>query len=138
MAIQFMQKHLQKLPDSIPSLKKFKTLDLQGKAFNWISKYPSYFQFQKDHVLLTKRMIELVHEEQSLKDSLESVFVQRLAKLFMLSLNNCLNAMKINEIKNSLGFPDDYLIQIVAKYPDLFRIRNESGRRSSTVVELMK
>lgn len=83
-------------------------------------------------------MMELVHEEQSLKDSLESVFVPRLAKLLMLSLNNCLNVMKINEIKNSLGFPDDYLIGIVAKYPDLFRIRNESGRRSSMVVELMK
>ncbi|KEH33238.1 ubiquitin carboxyl-terminal hydrolase family protein [Medicago truncatula] len=118
--------------------KKFKTLDLQGKALNWISKYPSCFQFHQDHVLLTKRMMELVHEEQSLKDSLESVFVPRLAKLLMLSLNNCLNVMKINEIKNSLGFPDDYLIGIVAKYPDLFRIRNESGRRSSMVVELMK
>ncbi|KEH33604.1 plant organelle RNA recognition domain protein [Medicago truncatula] len=118
--------------------KKFKTLDLQGKALNWISKYPSCFQFHQDHVLLTKRMMKLVHEEQSLKDSLESVFVLRLAKLLMLSLNNCLNVMKINEIKNSFGLPDDYLIGIVAKYSDLFRIRNESGRRSSMVVELMK
>ncbi|KEH36663.1 plant organelle RNA recognition domain protein [Medicago truncatula] len=82
--------------------------------------------------------MELVHEEQSFKDSLEPVFVQHLAKLLMLSLNNCFSAIKINEIKNSLGFPDDYLIGIVAKYPDLFRIRNESGRRSSMVVELMK
>ncbi|WJX20608.1 hypothetical protein P8452_10145 [Trifolium repens] len=117
--------------------KKFKTLDLQGKALNWISKYPSCFDFHQRRVRLTKRMIELVHEEQSIKDSLEPVFVKRLAKILMLSFNNTLNVLKINEIKNSLGFPDDYLIRIVPKYPDLFRIVNESGRRSSMAIELI-
>jgi hypothetical protein len=82
-------------------------------------------------------MIQLVHEEQFIKDSLEPVFVKRLAKILMLSFNNTLNVLKINEIKNSLGFPDDYLIRIVPKYPDLFRIVNESGRRSSMAIELI-
>lgn len=117
--------------------KKFKTLDLQGKANNWISKYPSCFELHQRNCCLTKRLMNLVHEEESLKDSLEPVFAQRLAKLLMLSFNKTLNVIKINEIKNSLGFPDDYLIRIVPKYPDLFRIVNESGRRSSMAVELL-
>ncbi|KAJ1388439.1 Plant organelle RNA recognition domain [Sesbania bispinosa] len=117
--------------------KKFKTLDLQGKALNWVSKYPCCFEVNERRCRLTKRMMSLVHEEQSLKDSLEPIFVRRLAKLLMLSLNNKLNVLKINELKRSFGFPDDYLIRIVPKYPDLFRIVNESGRRSSMVVELV-
>ncbi|CAI8604355.1 unnamed protein product [Vicia faba] len=117
--------------------KKFKTLDLQGKALNWISKYPSCFQLHQRRIRLTKRMIDLVHQEQTIKDSLDAVFAQRLAKLLMLSVNNTLNVLKINEIKNTLGFPDDYLIRIVPNYPDLFRIVNESGRRSSMAIELI-
>ncbi|KAJ1424994.1 Plant organelle RNA recognition domain [Sesbania bispinosa] len=71
--------------------KKFKTLDLQGKALNWVSKYPA-----------ASRLTSSNHE-----------------------------------LKRNFGFPDDYLIRIVPKYPDLFRIVNESGRRSSMVVELV-
>ncbi|XP_061342025.1 protein WHAT'S THIS FACTOR 1 homolog, chloroplastic [Gastrolobium bilobum] len=117
--------------------KKFKTLDLQGKALNWVSKYPCCFEVHEGLCRLTKRMMNLVHEEQSLKDSQEPVFVRRLAKLLMLSLNKRLNVLKINELKRNFGFPDDYLIRIVPKYPDLFRIVNESGRRSSMEVELV-
>ncbi|CAL5209405.1 unnamed protein product [Lathyrus oleraceus] len=117
--------------------KKFKTLYLQGKALNWISKYPSCFELHQNRIRLTKRMMNLVHQEQTIKDSLDPVFAQRLAKLLMLSFNNTLNVIKINEIKNILGFPDDYLIRIVPRYPDLFRIVNESERRSSMAIELI-
>ncbi|KAI5400215.1 hypothetical protein KIW84_065223 [Lathyrus oleraceus] len=117
--------------------KKFKTLDLQGKSLNWISKYPSCFELHQNRIRLTKRMINLVHQEQTIKDSLDPVFAQRLAKLLMLSFNNTLNVIKINEIKSSLGFPDDYLIRIVPRYPDFFRIVNGSGRRSSMAIELI-
>ncbi|KAE9611346.1 hypothetical protein Lal_00011893 [Lupinus albus] len=121
--------------------KKFRTLDLQGNAHNWVSKYPCCFEVHlrgdERHCCLTKRMMSLVAEEESLKDSLEPVFLRRLVKLLMLSLHKRLNVLKINELKRSLGFPDDYLIRIVAKYPDLFRIVNHSGRRSSMEVELL-
>ncbi|XP_057427537.1 protein WHAT'S THIS FACTOR 1 homolog, chloroplastic [Lotus japonicus] len=117
--------------------KKFKTLDLQGKALNWVSKYPCCFDVHQRRCRLTKRMMSLVDEELSLKDSLEPVFVRRLAKLLMMSFNKRLNVLKINEFKRNFGFPDDYLIRIVPKYPDLFRIVSESGRRSSMEVELL-
>ncbi|KAK7343731.1 hypothetical protein VNO77_12723 [Canavalia gladiata] len=117
--------------------KKFKTLDLQGKALNWLYKYPCCFEVHDHRCRLTKRMMNLVAEEQSLIDSQEPLFVRRLAKLLMLTLRKRLSVLKINEFKRNFGFPDDYIIRIVPKYPNLFRIVNETGRRSSMVVELL-
>ncbi|KAL3504459.1 hypothetical protein ACH5RR_034300, partial [Cinchona calisaya] len=120
--------------------KKFKTLDLQGKALNWLKKYPCCFEvfFDNDeqYCRLTKRMMVLVEEEESLKDVQEPVFAERLVKLLMMSSNQRLNVMKLNELKRNFGFPDDYLLRIVPKYPELFRVVNYTGRRSSMEIEL--
>ncbi|KAL2945439.1 Protein WHAT'S THIS FACTOR 1-like protein [Bienertia sinuspersici] len=91
--------------------KKFKTLDLQGKALNWLNKYPCCFE--------------------------EPVFAERLAKILMMSSNQRLNVVKLDELKRSFGFPDDYLIRIIPKYPEIFRLINYSGRKSSLEVELI-
>lgn len=121
--------------------KKFKTLDLQGRALNWLKKYPCCFEVYLNHdeyyCQLTKRMMVLVEEEESIKDMQEPLHVERLAKLLMMSSNRRLNVVKLNELKRNFGFPDDYLIRIVPKYSDLFRIVNYSGRRSSMDIELV-
>ncbi|XP_040997944.1 protein WHAT'S THIS FACTOR 1 homolog, chloroplastic [Juglans microcarpa x Juglans regia] len=120
--------------------KKFKTLDLQGKALNWLKKYPCcfdvYLEGDEYYCRLTKRMMFLVEEEEAVKDMQEPVFVERLGKLLMMSSNHRLNVVKLNEIKRNFGFPDDYLIRIVPKYSDMFRVVNYSGRRSSMEIEL--
>ncbi|XP_057972029.1 protein WHAT'S THIS FACTOR 1 homolog, chloroplastic [Malania oleifera] len=120
--------------------KKFKNLDLQGSALNWLKKYPCCFEIflqnEENYCRLTKRMMSLVEEEDSVKDAQEPVFVERLAKLLMMSFNRRLNVMKLNELKRNFGFPDDYLIRIIPKYPEMFRIVNFSGRRSSMEIEL--
>ncbi|KAL5560108.1 hypothetical protein UlMin_036319 [Ulmus minor] len=121
--------------------KKFKNLDLQGKALNWIRKYPCCFEVFLQHdeyyCCLTKRMMALVEEEESAKEMQEPVLVQRLAKLLMMSLNHRLNVVKLNELKRNYGLPDDYLISIVPKYSDLFQVVNYSGRKSSMEIELI-
>ncbi|KAJ4844115.1 hypothetical protein Tsubulata_028150 [Turnera subulata] len=125
-------KHLQK---------KFKTLDLQGKALNWVKKYPCCFEVYLEgdeyYCRLTKRVMSLVEEEECVKEMQEPFFAQRLAKLLMMSVNQRLNVVKFNELKRNFGFPDDYLIRIIPKYPDMFRIINHSGRRSSMEIELV-
>ncbi|KAL7143945.1 hypothetical protein ABFS83_08G225500 [Erythranthe nasuta] len=121
--------------------KKFKTLDLKGKALNWIKKYPCCFEVYREQdelfCQLSKRMQCLVEEEEVIKDSQEPVFVERLAKLLMMSKNQRLNVLKINELKRSFGFPDDYLLRIVPKYSDMFRVVSYTGRRSSMEIELI-
>ncbi|XP_021761017.1 protein ROOT PRIMORDIUM DEFECTIVE 1-like [Chenopodium quinoa] len=121
--------------------KKFKTLDLQGKALNWLNKYPCCFEvFRENDELycqLTKRMICLVEEEEAIKEDQEPVFAERLAKILMMSSNQRLNVVKLDELKRNFGFPDDYLIRLVPKYSEMFRLINYSGRKSSMEVELV-
>ncbi|CAM8939484.1 unnamed protein product [Rhodiola kirilowii] len=121
--------------------KKFKTLDLQGKALNWLKKYPCCFEVylvdDKYYCRLTKQMMVLVEEEESVRDMQEPSLVVRLTKLLMLSVHRRMNVVKFNEIKRNFGFSDDYLIRIVPKYPELFRLVNYSGRRSSMEIELV-
>lgn len=120
--------------------KKSKSLDLQGKVLNWLKKYPCCFEVYREDdeyfCRLTKQMKFLVEEEQSVKDSQEPVFVERLAKLLMMSTNQRLNVVKINELRRNFGFPDDYLLRIVPKYSDMFRVVNYGGKRSAMVIEL--
>ncbi|KAL2324625.1 hypothetical protein Fmac_023683 [Flemingia macrophylla] len=118
--------------------KKFKSLDLQGKARNWLSKYPSCFEIHGDRCRLTKRLTSLVAEEHSLLEAQQPFLARRLAKLLMLTLRKRLTLLKINEFKRAFGLPDDYLITIVPRYPDLFRIVDHTGRRSSLAVELLR
>ncbi|XP_058079355.1 protein WHAT'S THIS FACTOR 1 homolog, chloroplastic [Magnolia sinica] len=133
-------------PDQIAPVrfiqKKFKTLDLQGKALNWFKKYPCCFEtYLKDdeyYCKLTKRMMSLVEEEENVKYGMESILVDKLAKLLMMSSNRRLNVIKFNELKRNFGFPDDYLVWILPKYPEMFRIVNRgSGRRSMMEIELV-
>lgn len=132
-------------PDQVASIdylqKKFKSLDLQGKALNWLKKYPCCFEVYRENdeylCRLTKPMKFLVEEEESVKDLQEPVFVERLAKLLMMSKNQRLNVSKVNELKRNFGFPDDYLLRIVPKHTDMFRVVNYTGRRSSMDIELI-
>ncbi|VVB12756.1 unnamed protein product [Arabis nemorensis] len=121
--------------------KKFKTLDLQGKAVNWLNKYPCcfhvYLQDDEYYCRLTKPMMTLVEEEELVKDTQEPVFADRLAKLLMMSVNHRLNLVKLNELKRSFGFTDDYVIRILPKYSHVFRLVNYSGRKSSMEIELL-
>lgn len=123
--------------------KRFKTLDLQGNALNWLRKYPCCFDTFTDadgevFFRLTKRMEALVEEENEIREAEEENMSRRLAKLLMMSRHRRLNVVKLNELKRSLGFGDDYVLRFVTKYPDMFRIVNHSGRRNSMEIELCK
>ncbi|KAI0528603.1 hypothetical protein KFK09_001145 [Dendrobium nobile] len=130
--------------DTVRSLqKKFKTLDLQGRALNWLNKYPCCFQVFTDNdgevfYGFSKRMEALVDEEESIKMAQEPVMARRLAKLLMLSRDRRINAVKLTELKRSLGLPDDYVVRVLAKYPELFRVTNRFGRRNSMEIELIR
>lgn len=76
-------------PDQVVSVnflqKKFKSLDLQRKALNWLKKYPScfetYLEMDEYYCRLTKKIMFLVEQEENVKDMQEPVVVERLAKL---------------------------------------------------------
>lgn len=120
--------------------KKFKNLDLQGKALNWIKKYPCCFEvyLENDEYYcgLTKRMVFLTQEEKDVKDMPEGLCADRLAKLLMMCHDNRLNVVKLNELRKIFGFPDNFLLRIVPKYSEIFRVVNHTVRQSSMEIEL--
>lgn len=83
-------------------------------------------------------MEALVEEEDGVREEEEENMSRRLAKLLMMSRHQRLNVVKLNELKRSLGFGDDYVLRFVTKYPDMFRIVNHCGRRNSMEIELCK
>lgn len=112
--------------------KKYKSLDMQGSAINWLNKYPCCFQTFADPTGetedlffgFTKRMAQLVEEEEAAIEESEPEMVNRLGKLLMLSRDRRLNVAKLNELKRIFGLPDDYLLRLLPKRPDLFRLVN--------------
>ncbi|CAA6663779.1 unnamed protein product [Spirodela intermedia] len=125
--------------------KRFKTLDLQGRALNWLHKYPCCFETFVDPAGsgetlygFSKRMAALVDEEEVTREAAEMDMARRLAKVLMLVRDHRLNVVKLNELKRSFGLPDDYVLRIVLKYSDVFRIVNGSGRRNSMEIELLR
>lgn len=127
--------------------KKLKSFDLQGRAINWLRKYPCCFDVLytpdgggEEEIFFTfsKRMDFLVEEEEAAKVASEPAMAQRLAKLLMLSRDRRLNVVKLNELKRGFGFPDDYLLRLVPKLPETFRVINRTGRRNSMEIELLR
>ncbi|PHU20107.1 hypothetical protein BC332_11258 [Capsicum chinense] len=120
--------------------KKFKNLDLQRKALNWIKKYPCCFEvyLENDEYYcgLTKRMVFLTQEEEDVKDMPEGLCADRLAKLLMMCRDNRLNVVKLNELRRNFGFSDNFLLRIVPKYSEIFRVVNHTVRQSSMEIEL--
>ncbi|GJN05496.1 hypothetical protein PR202_ga23126 [Eleusine coracana subsp. coracana] len=55
----------------------------------------------------------------------------RLAKLLMISSTRALHVTKIAAAKRDFGFPDDFLVSLVPKYPHLFRLVGDPGSDAS-------
>lgn len=83
-------------------------------------------------------MKALVEEEEEVRALTEPLMARRLAKLLMLSKDHRLSVVKLNELKKSFGFCEDYLLRIVPRYEDTFRVLSCTGRRSSMEIELLK
>ncbi|KAF6147552.1 hypothetical protein GIB67_008809 [Kingdonia uniflora] len=54
-----------------------------------------------------------------------------------MSRNYKLNVVKFNGIKRNFGFPDDYLIRLLPKYPEMFKVVSYGNKRNSMEIELV-
>ncbi|RWW49675.1 hypothetical protein BHE74_00044126 [Ensete ventricosum] len=130
--------------------KRFKTFDLQGHALNWLRKYPCCFDTfsgeagpdggggEEFRFTFSKRMAALVDEEEDVKQASEPAMARRLSKLLMLSRDRRLNVVKLNELKRNFGFPDDYVLRLIPKHPETFRVINRTGRQNAMEIELLR
>lgn len=127
---------------SVKSLqKKAKNLDFQGNVLNWIKKYPCFFEIYTQDMEIwckfTKKMNLLIEEEEAVKEQQEPALAERLAKILMLTCRRRLNILKFNDLRKSFGLPDDYVLSIVLKYPEQFRVNDYNGKRNNLEIELL-
>lgn len=136
---------LQRCPQQSTSVrflqKKFNSLDIrQGNVLNWLRKYPCLFDIYTENFEMyckfTKRARLLIEEEEDLKEHLELVMAERLAKILMLTWKKKLNIVKFNDLRKYFGLPDDYVLSIVPKYPELFRVIDYNAKRNSLEIQL--
>lgn len=77
----------------------------------------------------TEFMEELLSEEQSIMDTMETDRVDKVRKLLMMSANKRIPLSKIHHCRTLFGIPDDFRDRVV-KYPNYFRIVVEGdGKR---------
>ncbi|TVU11714.1 hypothetical protein EJB05_45316, partial [Eragrostis curvula] len=129
---------------------RFKTLDLMGRAANWLRKYPSCFEVfsadaeagsgeQEPHFGFTKRMAALVDAEEAAVAASEPGMADRLARVLMLARGRRLQVSKLNALRSPLGLPDDYLLRLLPAHTDLFRLTNPyPHRRNASELELIR
>ncbi|GLJ26722.1 hypothetical protein SUGI_0520590 [Cryptomeria japonica] len=137
---------LQRCPQQSASVKflqrKFNSLDIrQGNVLNWLRKYPCLFDIYTENFEIyckfTKRVRLLIEEEETLKEQLEPVMAERLAKIIMLTWKKKLNIVKFNDLRKYFELPDDYVLSIVPKYPELFRVSDYNARKNSLEIQLV-
>ncbi|XP_047067564.1 protein WHAT'S THIS FACTOR 1 homolog, chloroplastic-like [Lolium rigidum] len=128
---------------------RFKTLDLLGRAANWLRKYPSCFDiFTGDGPSgsggelcfgFTKRMAELVDAEEAAVAASEPAMADRLARVLMLARGRRLQVSKLAALRGPLGLPDDYLLRVLPAHTDLFRLANPyPHRRNAAELDLLR
>uniref|UniRef100_A0A5K1GUF0 PORR domain-containing protein n=2 Tax=Nymphaea colorata TaxID=210225 RepID=A0A5K1GUF0_9MAGN len=94
----------------------------------FLRKYPHIFEIFTHPVKrnaccrLTRKMIELIEEENNVIREMEFVNTQCLKKLLMISTNGSLHIHAIRLITRELGLPDDFKDSIILKYPNDFRM----------------
>uniref|UniRef100_A0A0D9WP40 PORR domain-containing protein n=1 Tax=Leersia perrieri TaxID=77586 RepID=A0A0D9WP40_9ORYZ len=130
---------------------RFKTLDLLGRASNWLRKYPSCFDLFHGPAAsaggeeeewwfgFTKRMGALVDAEEAAVAASEPAMADRLARVLMLARGRRIQVSKLAALRGPLGFPDDYLLRLLPGRAHLFRLANPyPHRRNAAELELLR
>ncbi|XWS27530.1 hypothetical protein CRYUN_Cryun26dG0123100 [Craigia yunnanensis] len=94
----------------------------------FLHKYPHVFELFM-HPLrrnlcckITRRMRDLVDEEEKIVKDSEPELVQRIKKLLMMSKNGTLHVHALRLIRRELGLPEDFRDSILRKYSKDFRL----------------
>jgi hypothetical protein len=80
---------------------------------------------------VSDRLKEFLEEERRIHDEHEPWIVSKLCKLLMMSKDKVLSVEKLVHGKREFGFPNDFLVNLVPKYPQYFRLSGCPGEGKS-------
>lgn len=121
--------------------KRRERLRLPIKIQTFLSRNPGLFDIYMDRirpksdpvqfVRVSNRLRQFLEEEKRIYLENEPLIVSKLCKLLMMSKNRVVSADKLVEVKREFGFPNDFLVNLVPKYPEYFRLVGAPGEGKS-------
>ncbi|KAK4418250.1 protein ROOT PRIMORDIUM defective [Sesamum alatum] len=77
------------------------------------------------------RLKQFLEEEKMIYEENEPLIVAKLCKLLMMAKDRVVSADKLVEVKREFGFPNDFLVTLVSKYPEYFKLYGAPGEGKS-------
>ncbi|KAL3531364.1 hypothetical protein ACH5RR_010686 [Cinchona calisaya] len=121
--------------------KRRERLRLPIKIQTFLSRNPGLFDTYRDRIRPKSDSVEFIRASNRLRQFLEEerriylenepLIVSKLCKLLMMSKNRVVSADKFVEVKREFGFPNDFLVNLVPKYPEYFRLVGAPGEGKS-------
>ncbi|KAJ8748371.1 hypothetical protein K2173_003008 [Erythroxylum novogranatense] len=121
--------------------KRRERLRLKVKIETFLRKNPYLFDVYYDRIKPKTQPVKFLRpscrlrifleEEKMFNLENEGLIVSKLCKLLMMTKNKVVNADKLVHVKREFGFPNDFLENLVPKYPNYFRITGCPGEGNS-------
>uniref|UniRef100_A0A1J3DQ25 Protein ROOT PRIMORDIUM DEFECTIVE 1 n=1 Tax=Noccaea caerulescens TaxID=107243 RepID=A0A1J3DQ25_NOCCA len=112
--------------------KRRERLRLTFKAKSFVEMNPSLFEIYYDRIKPksepvqfirpTPRLRAFLDEEERIYAENEPLIVSKLCKLLMMAKDKVISADKLVHVKRDFGFPKDFLVKLIQKYPNYFRL----------------
>lgn len=121
--------------------KRRERMRLNVKIMTFLTRNPGLFDIYYDRIKpktvpvqflrVSDRLKEFLEEEKRIFREQEPWTVSKLCKLLMMSKDKVLSADKLVHVKRYFGFPNDFLVDLVPKYPQYFRLVGCPGEEKS-------
>lgn len=121
--------------------KRRERLRLPVKVEAFLTQNPGLFDTYMDRIRpksdlvpflrASDRLNRFLEEEKMIFRENEPLIVAKLCKLLMMAKDRVVSADKFVEVKREFGFPNDFLVTLVSKYPEYFRLHGTPGEGKS-------
>ncbi|WCJ21502.1 Ubiquitin carboxyl-terminal hydrolase family protein [Euphorbia peplus] len=121
--------------------KRRERLRLNIKVQTFLNQNPGVFDTYHDRiraksepvlfVRASDRLRSFLDEEKRIQLQNEGLLVSKLCKLLMMAKDKVLSADKLVHVKREFGLPNDFMVNLVPKYPSYFRLVGYPGEGKS-------
>lgn len=121
--------------------KRRERLSLNVKVRTFLNRYPGLFYTYYDRIKPKSDAVlflrpsdglrDFLEEERKMYDNNEELLVAKLCKLLMMSKDKVLSVDKLVHVKREFGFPNDFLVKLVPRYPNYFKLVGCPGEGQS-------
>ncbi|XVE72745.1 hypothetical protein DITRI_Ditri11bG0063400 [Diplodiscus trichospermus] len=116
-------------------------LRLNVRVKTFINNNPGLFDTYYDRIRPKSDLVSFLRPSNMLRNFLEEerriyienedLVVSKLCKLLMMSRYKVISVDKLLHVKREFGFPNDFLVNLVPKYPNYFRLTGSPGEGQS-------